>query len=146
MQLCNGLKVRISLSFDVMGTYTLRQGLIALDRLGIVHRDVSYSNLMLPVIDQDSDGPKLAKIIDLGLAHVKDIQSGDEPPSRVPGTPSSHQEWVSKSRTLTDKEDSPSPDPRAHHHITVSVSLAAALHLPNRVLSLRERSLSLPWT
>ncbi|KAG8914278.1 hypothetical protein FRC01_004139 [Tulasnella sp. 417] len=57
------------------------EGLIALDRLGIVHRNISYSNLMLPAIDHGScapdRSPNVAKIIDLGLAHRKDPQGSN---------------------------------------------------------------------
>lgn len=104
---------------------------------------------MLPTIDQESSVPNPAKIIDLGLAHLKDIQTGDGRPSPGPQPPSGCQESFSKGKSPNDVGDSLPPEtraPRAHHHITVSPSLAAAPNLPNGVPPLRERSPLLPWT
>lgn len=116
-------------------------GLIALDRLGIVHRNISYSNLMLPVIDQGS-GPlerssKVAKIIDLGLAHWKDPSSSLLASSTLPPPDGP--------KSL--RKDSPTGDgraPRPHHHITVSSSFITTLALPHHFPSRRERSPLLP--
>ncbi|KAG8917820.1 hypothetical protein FRC01_002195 [Tulasnella sp. 417] len=44
-------------------------GLIELDKLGIIHRDISYGNLLLPL---SRDGKGQASIIDFGLSHLKD--------------------------------------------------------------------------
>ncbi|KAG9044192.1 hypothetical protein FS837_008651 [Tulasnella sp. UAMH 9824] len=55
------------------------EGLIELDRLGIVHRNISYINLMLPASEQGLGPPGSAKIIDLGLAYRKDPQRGCRP-------------------------------------------------------------------
>ncbi|KAG8917819.1 hypothetical protein FRC01_002194 [Tulasnella sp. 417] len=44
-------------------------GLIKLDESGIIHRDISYGNLLLP---SSRDGTGQASIIDFGLSHLKD--------------------------------------------------------------------------
>ncbi|KAG8922635.1 hypothetical protein FRC01_013786 [Tulasnella sp. 417] len=44
-------------------------GLIELDKRGIIHRDISYGNLLLPL---SRDGEGQASIIDFGLSHLKD--------------------------------------------------------------------------
>ncbi|KAG8909157.1 hypothetical protein FRC01_007100 [Tulasnella sp. 417] len=46
-------------------------GLIALDNCGIIHRDISHGNLLLP-FTSDGRGTGQASIIDLGLSHFKD--------------------------------------------------------------------------
>ncbi|KAG9037931.1 hypothetical protein FS837_001345 [Tulasnella sp. UAMH 9824] len=105
------------------------EGLIALDKLGIVHRDISDSNLMLPVMDQKSDtlegSSKVAKIIDLGLAHFKDPQSGDElssgsllAPSGLPSPDGPQSLW--KGTSTSDARAS-----RPHHHITGTLPFIA---------------------
>ncbi|KAG8913539.1 hypothetical protein FRC00_002183 [Tulasnella sp. 408] len=98
------------------------KGLIELDRLGIVHRDISYSNLMLPVIDQESSpleqSSKVAKIIDLGLAHWKDPSSSLLAPSTLPPPDGPKSLW----------KYSPTSDgraPRPHHHITGTLPFIA---------------------
>ncbi|KIO32811.1 hypothetical protein M407DRAFT_18276 [Tulasnella calospora MUT 4182] len=132
------------------------QGLIALDGLGIVHRDISYSNLMLPTTDQGYDSfrwssgelgdSKMAKIIDLGLAHLTEVQ-GDElapsslcAPSIVPGTSIGLQKSGLDGVAEIRQDGSSTPDaptPRAHHHITgtlpfIALSLIRKLQgLPN---------------
>ncbi|KAG8902540.1 hypothetical protein FRC01_009554 [Tulasnella sp. 417] len=45
-------------------------GLIQLDCCGIIHRDISYGNLLLPA-SKVGDGVGQASIIDLGLSHYK---------------------------------------------------------------------------
>ncbi|KAG9039163.1 hypothetical protein FS837_001055 [Tulasnella sp. UAMH 9824] len=100
------------------------QGLITLDSLGIVHRDISYSNLMLPVIDSTLPRLKPAKIIDLGLAHWKDPQRSEQAPSRsvssAPEIPTDGQGSLSK-----DPGMSGARAPRAHHHITGTLPFIA---------------------
>ncbi|KIO16708.1 hypothetical protein M407DRAFT_33638 [Tulasnella calospora MUT 4182] len=103
------------------------EGLISLDRLGIVHRNISYSNLMLPPTDQGSGPGKTAKIIDLSLAHWKDPQRRDGPTSLslgissgVPEKPIDGQESV--------PEGSSTPNARApphHHHVTGTIPFIA---------------------
>ncbi|KAG9046710.1 hypothetical protein FS837_003819 [Tulasnella sp. UAMH 9824] len=100
------------------------QGLIALDGLGIVHRDISYSNLMLPTIDQGYDSfkwssgelgdSKPAKIIDLGLAHLtEDLQKpGLDGGAEIP-------------QDVSSTTDAPAPAPQAHHHVTGTLPFIA---------------------
>ncbi|KAG8913540.1 hypothetical protein FRC00_002184 [Tulasnella sp. 408] len=78
------------------------EGLIALDAVG-----------------PETNAPTPAKIIDLGFAHLKEVQSGDEPLSRTPETPSVCQEaFSSKGRTLTSGGDSTPPILRDDHSLT----------------------------
>ncbi|KAG8931471.1 hypothetical protein FRC01_001251 [Tulasnella sp. 417] len=121
------------------------QGLIDLDRSGIVHRDISYSNLMLPTIDEGYDSyrwssgelevSKMAQIIDLGLAHWAEAEPSNKlpasslrAPSIIPGTSTGIQKSSFGSRVDIRQGDSFTPDvsaPRAHHHITGTLPFIA---------------------
>lgn len=68
-QLINGSRVRCFQSCRTLVAPKLDlklAGLRALNEAGIIHRDISNGNLMLPSPD---DQPKQASIIDFGLAH-----------------------------------------------------------------------------
>ncbi|KAG8919035.1 hypothetical protein FRC01_001513 [Tulasnella sp. 417] len=102
------------------------QGLIELDRSGIVHRDISYSNLMLPATDQELGPGRTAKIIDLGLAHWKDPQRSNGIPSRpldatssVPEIPTDGQKSLLEASAPTARV------PLHHHHITGTLPFIA---------------------
>ncbi|KAG8948135.1 hypothetical protein FRC04_010047 [Tulasnella sp. 424] len=63
--------------------------LIALDKVGIVHRDISIGNLLLPMLSADGSAEgRQATIIDLGVALLK-ARSEDIPsqPQDTPGRP-----------------------------------------------------------
>ncbi|KAG9037932.1 hypothetical protein FS837_001346 [Tulasnella sp. UAMH 9824] len=105
------------------------EGLIALDWLGIVHRDISYNNLMLPAKRQDSvtANSQTAKIIDFGLARLKEVQKGDEPSSlslfltSIPGTSTDRQEPSLEGGVPASRGDPFTANarvPRARRHIT----------------------------
>ncbi|KIO16439.1 hypothetical protein M407DRAFT_188937 [Tulasnella calospora MUT 4182] len=79
-------------------------GLIDLDEKGIIHRDISYGNLLLP---SESGG---AKIIDLGLSHLKNAAK-------------SIKEFASDDDENYDEAISGCP--HAHHHITGTLPFVA---------------------
>ncbi|KAG8916314.1 hypothetical protein FRC01_003236 [Tulasnella sp. 417] len=103
------------------------EGLIELDRPGIVHGNISFSNLMLPAIQPKSGPSEVAKIIDLSLAHWKEAQRGDESTSDSPCVPSGVLEApVNDQRSIPeDLYATGARAPRARHHITGTLPFIA---------------------
>ncbi|KAG8948129.1 hypothetical protein FRC04_010041 [Tulasnella sp. 424] len=93
------------------------EALIALDKVGIVHRDISFGNL-LPKLDGSVEGGQ-AKIIDLGLAHLKP-KSGDEQLSEKPRE-------ALQCPATTGEEKTPDifRSEQAHHHVTGTLPFIA---------------------
>ncbi|KAG8915108.1 hypothetical protein FRC01_003786 [Tulasnella sp. 417] len=103
------------------------EGLIELDRQGIVHGNISFNNLMLPAIQPKSGPSKVAKVIDLSLAHWKETQGGDEPTSGSPCvSPGVLEALLNNQRSIPeDLSTTGARTPRAHHHITGTLPFIA---------------------
>ncbi|KAG8944969.1 hypothetical protein FRC04_001321 [Tulasnella sp. 424] len=82
-------------------------GLVELDDLGITHRDVSYGNLLLPLLQ---DKKRQASIIDLGLAHLQD-------PSKIVG--------LYPAEDHDQGTETVWANPRPHHHVTGTLPFVA---------------------
>ncbi|KAG8948126.1 hypothetical protein FRC04_010038 [Tulasnella sp. 424] len=90
--------------------------LIALDEVGIIHRDISFGNLLLPLPDDSAEG-KQATIIDLGLAHLK-TESGDKQLSEQVQEPLGHPAEAGKTTDIRQSD-------RPHHHVTGTLPFVA---------------------
>ncbi|KIO16421.1 hypothetical protein M407DRAFT_246984 [Tulasnella calospora MUT 4182] len=83
-------------------------GLIQLDEKGIIHRDISYGNLLLPV--RSGEGRQQASIIDFGLSHLKDAAKA-----------------IKEFAPSEEGEDYPAvlDSPQPHHHVTGTMPFVA---------------------